>query len=177
MTKKELRAAMRKLNLGLTPAERAGASARIFARAEGLEAFAAAHTVALFCSLPDEPDTAGALAEWSRDKRVVLPSVEGDVMQFYAYDPRTMCRGAFGIAEPGPGSRFCPSSEIDLVIVPGTAFTAPGQRLGRGRGYYDKFLSQPGVRAVKVGVCYAHQLVGELPAEPHDVNMDVVITD
>ena len=68
-------------------------------------------------------------------------------------------------------------SEIDLVIVPGTAFTAAGARCGRGRGYYDKYLSRPDVHAVKVGVCFAHQLVGELPAEPHDVAMDCVVTE
>ena len=53
----------------------------------------------------------------------------------------------------------------------------PEARCGRGRGYYDKYLSRPDVHAVKVGVCFAHQLVGELPAEPHDVAMDYIITD
>ena len=177
MTKKELRAAMRKRNLGMTPAERAEASARIFGRAGRMEAFRAARTVGLFCSLPDEPDTAGTLARWSAVKRVVVPRVEGDVMRFYEYDPLTLCPGAFGIAEPGPEARLCDPSEIDLVVVPGTAFTASGVRCGRGRGYYDKYLSQQGVHAVKAGVCFAHQLVGELTAEPHDVAMDYVITD
>lgn len=177
MTKKELRAAMRKQTLGMTPAERAGASWRIFNRAGRLRAFRAARTVGLFCSLTDEPGTAEALARWGAVKRIVVPRVEGDVMRFYEYDPQTLCPGAFGIAEPGPAARLCDPSEIDLVIVPGTAFTASGIRCGRGRGYYDKYLSLPGVHAVKVGVCFAHQLVGELPAEPHDVAMDYVITD
>ena len=85
--------------------------------------------------------------------------------------------GAFGIAEPGLEARLCEPRELDLVIVPGTAFTAAGARCGRGRGYYDKYLSRPDVHAVKVGVCFAHQLVGELPSEPHDVAMDCVITE
>lgn len=177
MTKKELRAAMRKQTLGMTPAERAGASRRIFGRAGRLEAFGAARTVGLFCSLPDEPDTAEALVQWGAVKRIVVPRVEGDVMRFYEYDPQTLCPGAFGIAEPGPAARLCGPSEIDLMVVPGTAFTASGVRCGRGRGYYDKYLSQPGVKAVKVGVCFACQLIGELPAEPHDEAMDYVITD
>lgn len=91
--------------------------------------------------------------------------------------PADAASGAFGIAEPGPEAQTCDPSEIDLVIVPGTAFTAAGARCGRGRGYYDKYLSRPDVHAVKVGVCFAHQLVGELPAEPHDVAMDYIITD
>ena len=138
MTKKELRAAMRRRNLGMDAAERAEASRRIFGRAGRLEAFGAARTVGVFCSLPDEPDTAETLARWSAVKRIVVPRVEGDVMRFCEY---------------------------------------AGARCGRGRGYYDKYLSRPDVHAVKVGVCFAHQLVGELPAEPHDVAMDYIITD
>ena len=178
MTKKELRAAMRRKNLGITPSERAAASGRIFARAELSEAFGRARTVGVFCSLADEPDTSEALARWSATgRRLAVPRVEGDVMRFYEYDPRTMRPGAFGIAEPGPEARLCEPRELDLVIVPGTVFTAAGARMGRGRGYYDKYLAQPEVHAVKIGVCYAHQLVGELPAEPHDVAMDYLITD
>ena len=178
MTKKELRAAMRRKNLGITPSERAAASGRIFARAELSEAFGRARTVGVFCSLADEPDTSEALARWSAaGRRLAVPRVEGDVMRFYEYDPRTMRPGAFGIAEPGPEARLCEPRELDLVIVPGTAFTAAGARMCRGRGYYDKYLAQPEVHAVKIGVCYAHQLVGELPSEPHDVAMDCVITD
>ena len=165
MTKKELRAAMRRRNLGMDAAERAEASRRIFGRAGRLEAFGAARTVGVFCSLPDEPDTAETLARWSAVKRIVVPRVEGDVMRFCEYDPQTLRPGAFGIAEPGPEAQTCDPSEIDLVIVPGTAFTAAGA------------LSRPDVHAVKVGVCFAHQLVGELPAEPHDVAMDYIITD
>ena len=73
MTKKELRAAMRRRNLGMDAAERAEASRRIFGRAGRLEAFGAARTVGVFCSLPDEPDTAETLARWSAVKRIVVP--------------------------------------------------------------------------------------------------------
>ncbi|WP_295937202.1 5-formyltetrahydrofolate cyclo-ligase [uncultured Alistipes sp.] len=71
----------------------------------------------------------------------------------------------------------CDPVDIDLIVVPGVAFTVAGARMGRGRGYYDKYLSQSGLRAVKIGVCYAHQLVPELLVEPHDVFMDCVITN
>lgn len=177
MTKKELRAQMRKRNLSLLPEQRAAASERIFGRIAGLEAFAAARCVALFCALPDEPATEGALAQWRAAKRIVVPRVEGDAMRFYDYNPAALAAGAFGIAEPGDAATLCDPAQIDLVVVPGTAFTAAGARMGRGRGYYDKYLSKSGLRAVKVGVCYAHQVVAKLPVEPHDVEMDQVITD
>lgn len=177
MTKKELRAAMKKRNLSLGPEERAAASERIFRRIGDLASFREARCVALFCSLPDEPATEKVLAGWGAGKRVVVPRVEGDTMRFFEYEPTTLCAGAFGIAEPDGAAVACNPAEIDMVVVPGMAFTRDGARMGRGRGYYDKYLSQPGFRAVKVGVCYAHQLVGKLPVEAHDVFMDYVITD
>jgi len=118
-----------------------------------------------------------ALARWSAAKRIVVPRVEGDAMRFYDYAPGELCRGAFGIAEPSVAERPCDPAEIDFIVVPGVAFTAAGARMGRGRGYYDKYLSQSGFRGVKAGVCYAHQLVVELPVELHDVFMDYVVTN
>lgn len=175
MNKNEIRVAMKRRNRGMTDDERREASQRIFARVAALPEFAAARCVGVFCSLADEPDTARALAAWSRCKRVVVPRVEGEEMRFFDYDPATMAAGAFGIVEPGPGARLCRPDEIDLLVVPGVAFTRSGLRLGRGRGFYDRYLSQPGVRAMPVGVCYAHQLAEDLPAEAHDVPMARVV--
>lgn len=175
MDKRELRRQMKARNRALSQAERAEASEQIFRQAEQLPAFAAARCVALFCALSDEPQTREALARWSRCKRLVVPRVEGERMRFFDYDPATLQPGAFGIDEPGSDAAECPPERIDLVFVPGVAFTAQGARLGRGRGYYDRYLSQPGMQAIKIGVCYAHQLVRTLPSEPHDVVMDGVI--
>lgn len=175
MDKNELRSRMRRLNRVLAPEERAAASERIAAAVERLEAFGRARTVALFCSLADEPDTAAVLRRWSAAKRLAVPRVEGETMRFYRYDPSTMRPGAFGIEEPGAGAVVCDPAEIDLMLVPGVAFAPDGRRLGRGRGYYDRYLARADVRAVRVGVCFAHQLTEEVPAEPHDVRMDRVI--
>lgn len=173
--KSEIRAKMRRLNRSLGASARTEASQRIFAEAEKLTVFASAHTIALFCSLPDEPDTSEAIARWSCTKRVVLPRVEGDTMTFRDCDPSRLCPGAFGICEPAETDSVCPPSEIDLILVPGVAFTPSGVRLGRGRGYYDKYMSQPDFHACRAGVCYAHQIVAELPAEAHDVPVDVLL--
>ena len=175
MTKKELRKEMRALNRALDPAVRAAASVGIVARIERLSVFAESRTVGLFCALPDEPDLSSALERWRAAKRLVVPRVEGDAMRFFEYDPRTLVPGAFGILEPGPDARLCGPGELDLLLVPGVAFTCGGLRCGRGRGYYDRYLAQSGFRAVKIGVCFAHQLVDALPAEPHDIRMDGVI--
>lgn len=178
MTIKELRARIREYNMAMTERMRAAASERLFERVERLPAFDGSRCIALYCALRDEPDTRQVLARWSAaGKCLAVPRVEGDAMRFYMYDPMEMVSGAFGITEPGPGAPLCDPRLIDLVIVPGVAFTAAGARLGRGRGYYDRYLCGEGVRAVKLGVCYRHQLVGELPVEPHDIFMDYICTD
>ena len=166
---------MRRLNRALDSRQRLRASAAIFSAVERLPEFRAARTVAVFAALPDEPATDEVLARWASTRRVVLPRVEGDAMRFYACRPDALVFGAFGILEP-QGERPCPAGEIDLVVCPGVAFTADGRRLGRGRGYYDRYLGDPAFRGFRVGVCYAHQLVDGLPVEPHDVRMDRVIT-
>lgn len=175
MTKKKLRKEMRALNRALDPAVRAAASVRIVARIEHLPEFAESRTVGLFCALPDEPDLSSALERWRAAKRLVVPRVEGDAMRFFEYDPRRLVPGAFGILEPGPDARLCGPGEIDLLLVPGVAFTAGGLRCGRGKGYYDRYLAQTAFRGFRLGVCFAHQLVDALPAEPHDIRMDGVI--
>ena len=166
---------MRRLNRALDSRQRLRASEAIFSAVERLPEFRAARTVAVFAALPDEPATDEVLARWASTRRVVLPRVEGDAMRFYACRPDALVFGAFGILEP-QGERPCPAGEIDLVVCPGVAFTADGRRLGRGRGYYDRYLGDPAFRGFRVGVCYAHQLVDDLPVEPHDVRMDRVIT-
>ena len=166
---------MRQLNRALDSRQRLRASAAIFSAVERLPEFRAARTVAVFAALPDEPATDEVLARWASTRRVVLPRVEGDAMRFYACRPDALVFGAFGILEP-QGERPCPAGEIDLVVCPGVAFTADGRGLGRGRGYYDRYLGDPAFRGFRVGVCYAHQLVDDLPVEPHDVRMDRVIT-
>lgn len=115
--------------------------------------------------------------QWGAVKRIVVPRVEGDVMRFYEYDPRR-CARELSVSPSRGRQRGCAALRRSTSwSFPVRAFTASGVRCGRGRGYYDKYLSQPGVKAVKVGVCFACQLIGELPAEPHDEAMDYVITD
>ena len=81
----------------------------------------------------------------------------------------------FGIGEP-TGPEFTDLESIDMIIVPGVAFDSHGNRMGRGRGFYDRLLkSTP--NAAKIGVGYDFQLLDTIPVEPHDVPMDCVITD
>ena len=137
-------------------------------------AVSGARVVALFSPLGYEPDIWPLVESLASTVSVVLPRVEGDVMNFYVYDRNSMAVGSFGINEPQNGVQV-EACEIDAVVVPGLAFTVDGARMGRGKGFYDKYLSQSEFSALKIGVCYSEQLVPNIPTEPHDVSMDVVI--
>ena len=132
-----------------------------------------ARTVLLYHSLPDEPDTHAFVRQWAREKRILLPVVVGDDLELRVYtDDDSLRAGAFHIAEPR-GKAFTDYAAIDLAIVPGVAFDREGNRLGRGKGYYDRLL--PRLKAYKIGLCFPFQLVESIPAEAHDVRMDEII--
>ena len=149
-------------------------SALIFSKIASSEQFSKASVVALYVSLADEPQTSEFIASISQHKRIVVPRIEGDEMDFYDI-AEGLQRGAFDIMEPIADKPIEPS-QIDLMILPGVAFTRQGARLGRGKGFYDKYLSRKGFRAKTIGVCYACQVVESLPTEEHDRTLDEVVS-
>ncbi len=145
-----------------------------------LEEFARAETVMIYLSLPDEVDTTSiALAAWQTDKTVVVPKVDWRhrrVMPIEITHLETgMTIGRHGIPEPSEG-RPVPTEMIDLIVTPGVAFDVGGRRLGRGGGFYDRFLPQCS-RAVRCGLAFSVQVVEQLDTEPHDQQMDMLVTD
>lgn len=168
--RKEIRARLARLQ-GL---EKESRSVLIADAVKSHLAVSGARVVALYAPLGDEPLLWPLVEDLSARMLVLLPKVERDMMNFYPYDPRYMAMGAFGIMEPQGGEAVRPH-EIDVVVVPGVAFTESGARMGRGKGFYDRYLSQKEFRGLKIGVCYSEQIVGELPVEPHDVKMDCVV--
>lgn len=147
----------------------------MLARLEAHPAFRRAQTVLLYHSLKDEVQTHAFIEKWSRRKKIILPVVAGDVLELRAYTgPNDLSIGSYGIAEP-TGELFTDYASIDLAVIPGVAFDLAGHRLGRGKGYYDKLLPfLPS--ALKIGLCFPFQLVEEVPAEPFDICMDIIIT-
>lgn len=125
-----------------------------------------------FVGFSGEPDTDPLFARLSVEgKRLLLPRVEATGI-VPADGDWPLVASKFGVQEPtGPAVDV---GEIDFVIVPGLAFTVAGDRLGYGQGYYDRFL--PTVAAPNAGVCFADQLVDEMPVTAHDVRVDAVIS-
>lgn len=107
---------------------------------------------------------------------VAVPRVQGKEMFFYYIESlEDLIRGTFGIPEPAP--HCLPAENITApVIVPGVAFSGKFQRVGYGAGYYDRFFAaEPEHR--KIAVCYEFQMYDEVPEEPFDVLMDLIITE
>lgn len=174
--KSEIRKTAKANVKNLTLKEREDKSALIFKTIASLELVMQAKTIALYASLPDEVNTHKAIEHFASTKRIVLPKVTGDEMDFYDFTPGNLASGAFGIDEPQE-STLCHPADIDVIIIPGVAFSSNGSRCGRGKGYYDKYLTKAGFRALKIGICFKKQLFDNIPTEPHDATMDIVISE
>ena len=134
-----------------------------------------ANVIAVVLSTPMELNTQPIIAQaWTDDKQVVVPKIVAKQMQFVAITPQTgFVAGALNIQEPEVGTPY-PPADIDLVIVPGLAYTKQGGRLGFGAGYYDRFLSTYSGHTVALAL--TPQLLESLPLEPHDQIIDQVMT-
>lgn len=180
MTKEEARTEARRILKATLPEERVAWSAAIRAALRGLPAFRAAQTVVLFACLPSEPDLLPLLSDPAcGGKRFLFPRVDAeDRMTLHAVRRAAdLVTGHYRFREPAADSETAALKDVDLIVVPGLAFTAAGVRLGRGKGHYDRMLSREEHRAVLAGVCFRAQIAETLPSEAHDVRMDLVLCE
>ncbi len=178
MEKKEIRKAIKLLTASLTEAQKQTEAEAVTTSLIRFIEQEKPSIVAAFMPLPDEIEiNINRLAALCR---VVIPRITANSlgvaeMEFFDYKPAEISAGAYGINEP-QGATPCAAEDIDLMIMPAVAFTPQGDRLGRGKGFYDRYTARKGFRATCLGVCYRHQLIDELPTEPHDRRADMVIT-
>lgn len=180
--KQNLRDSMRAKLAAHSPSDRARRSAVIQKKLFRSEAFRNANTILFFVGLPAEVDTAPMIdAALTMGKRVFVPRTDlaKKEIRFYAIQNRAeLVPGAMGILEPKPdAAREVVAAEVDCVIVPGVVFDEAGNRLGRGAGFYDRFLAGLPSRAKKIGIAFVFQVLSEVPSEAHDVRVDALVTD
>lgn len=175
--KRELRAVLRARRASLTARDRSAASALAVERLLGLPELAAARTVALYAATSGEADPRAALTVLSgRGIQVVYPRVAGAGLEFARVDEERQLRAGYrGIFEP-PGHPV-DAADIDVVVVPGVGFDRNGMRLGQGGGHYDRTLVDLPDKALRIGFCFACQVVGRVPGGEHDQPVDVIVTE
>ena len=169
----------------LTDADRAARSAAATEVVAALPEWGAARVVLLYLPLRGEVDTrALTLRAWQAGKTVAVPRCDWDRRRLLPVELTSLGDGALtpgghGLLEP-LGTPAVYVGGIDLALVPGLGFDAAGTRLGRGMGFYDRFLAQPDFTGLACGLGFAAQLVPDparLPAEPLDAPMDLIATD
>lgn len=179
--KHRIRKEMRRILAAIPPRE---AARKSFAASEALMAtaeFGRARTVMAYLSFTHELDMDAVLqAALTDSKRIIVPRVQWEPRGLLPLELQSLTAGLevseYGIREPQVGTPW-PLEDIDLVVVPGLAFDRRGNRLGRGGGFYDIFLSQPQLRAIRCGIAYGEQLIDELPVEDNDLPVDMLVTD
>lgn len=174
MRKQEIRKYIRELKKQVSLKEKKEKSASVWEEVERDIHFEKARTVLAYWSMDDEVFTHEFVCKWAGRKTLLLPCVLGEELVIRYFEGKdNLCPGeGFAIPEP-VGKEFEKLEQIDLILVPGVAFDAAGNRLGRGKGYYDKILKQ--TKAYKLGVCFDFQFLEQVPTEEHDVKMDRIV--
>ena len=178
MGKSELRKIIRNRKRQYSSSQLEELALSILSRLNNNEQLAAAQTVLMYYSLPDEVNTHQYIDHLIRQgKRVLLPEViDSEHMVIREYTGKQdLKEGSFHIMEPigaiFPEEKY---KEIEVGIIPGMSFDAKGYRLGRGKGYYDRFLEKvPDM--YKIGICFDFQKEESIPTEVTDIKMNEII--
>jgi len=180
-TKSVIRRQLRDILAGMPEADRHAKSLAACSRITASPEFEAARVVMLYLSTTTEVDTAPlALRAWQAGKTVVVPKVSWDQRRMLPIEINSLNTGLTstgpGIREPIAGKPV-PTDLIDLVIVPGLGFTNTGHRIGRGMGFYDRFLAQSDFLGVSCGLAFSEQVIEALPVLDHDIPLSMLATD
>lgn len=179
-SKQAVRRRLRETLAGMSDADRHAKSVLACRLVCASPEFEAARVVMLYLSMPSEVDTAPiALRCWQDGKQVVVPKVSWDQRRILPVEISSLKDGLTTtgpVREPIEGKPI-PLDLIDLVIVPGLGFTPTGFRIGRGMGFYDRFLAQPDFLGLSCALGFEEQVVETLPVLDHDVPLSMLATD
>ncbi len=174
MDKDEIRLRVKSRKSLMSHEEQMTAANNIFNMLENTAAFMMSEHILMYHSLPDEVSTHSFLDRWHERKHFYLPRVNGVGLDILPYEKSRLHLGAFNIEEPD-GDDTADINDIELIIVPGVAYDRYGNRIGRGKGYYDRLLKE--TSALKIGVAYNCQIVDDIEPDEFDIPVDYVITE
>jgi 5-formyltetrahydrofolate cyclo-ligase len=178
-SKAELRRELRLILKNLSESAKMEASAKAGSRLQQQAIWRSARSVLFYAAIAGELDLSPLIGlAFAERKVVLLPRFAPETGSYEAVQVSDLSRdcapGKFGIAEPRPHCAPCPLKSLDLALAPGLGFDLAGRRLGRGGGFYDRLLAQ--IAGAKCGVAFDQQIVGQIPAEGHDIRMDFILT-
>ncbi len=180
--KKALREQVKTRLAAISPAELYSRSIQACENLVACEAFRLARTIMMYAPLPLEVDVSHlALRCYQDNQTLCLPKIDWDHHRMWpvpvnSFDDHSLVADRYGLRCPERGCPM-PVELVDLVVVPGLAFDTDGRRLGRGGGFYDRFLGQIGFVGRCIGLCFDCQIVDTVPSAGHDVAMNHVATD
>lgn len=184
MNKQAVRADMKAFLAAMNAEDRHERSVKACKTLIATREFRHAHMLMIFLSMPSEIETTTlALSAWQECKSVAVPRVDWGHHKMEPVEIRSLEVGLRTVG-PGQGMRepiegtAVPLGMIDVIVIPGLAFDRHGYRVGRGRGFYDRFLAQQEFEGIRIGLCFHEQLLAEaIPNEAHDIPMDLIVTD
>lgn len=176
--KSELRRKIRAALKNFAPEKRKSDSEKLCARLKEQIFFKNASSVLFYAPMTEEIDLWPLVEESAREKIVALPCFDSQ-KQFYIPRhvknfPVEIISGQFGVRELHESCAEIPLTKLDLILVPGIAFDLRGNRLGRGKGFYDRLLEN--FNGLKIGVAFEEQIVDEIHVQSHDVKMNFILT-
>lgn len=176
--KQHLRREVAKRIAALTPADRMLASRDICKALVAMPQVKSARQILCYSAMPDEVDLWPAIELFALDdKGIYLPRCKGNDIECVRFESQgQLAASGFGIMEPSVGEIANPSV-LDLVLAPARAFDLNGRRLGRGASFYDRFFSAENFKVLKCGVAFDFQIFDSIPAEKHDIPVDVIVTE
>jgi 5-formyltetrahydrofolate cyclo-ligase len=171
--RQKIREALRKISLAVRTVESMDLCARLEPQLQS------AHTILFYAPLPNELDVWPLLEKLLKTEKICALPAFDNATQFYTARrvknlETDIFTGKFGVSEPLLECEEIPLNKFDLVLVPGVAFDLNCNRLGRGKGFYDRILSA--ASGIKCGIGYDFQLLESIPTEPHDAKVDFVLT-
>ncbi len=181
MDKEKLRIDLRKRLQKITAAQRAEKSRRACENLISTPEFQSATTVMMYMPLPHELDICDAILKaWQMEKTVAVPKISWEQRHMIPVEITSLDTGfsteVLGLRNPVNG-RPVPFESIDLVVTPALGYDRKGDRLGRGGSYYDRFLANKQLKAIRCGMGFDEQVVDQIPVTEHDEPIDFLVTD
>ena len=179
MCKKELRKKFRQIRMDMSQTERENTDAKVFERVVATDAYKSADVILAYVSSYIEVDTYKLIEHsWQMGKKVCVPRCKpySNDMEFFEINSfDDLEQGAFGIYEPKGHCTGWDNRGNTCCIVPALSYDKRGFRLGFGKGFYDKFLTE--FNGVKLGICYENCMSEQLPDDEYDISVDLIVTD